>query len=145
MGARLAVGDVVLKQALGAVVGEALGELDDGDEEGRGGQGLADAAEGALLVVAGLVALGRGAAHLGVGAVLGHDGLDVLLLVHHAVVHLSLEAAGEFQVSMWEQDEQEQPEQVTSRRVTFGGMGGKKTYSTGVSSWLVAIFAECCR
>ena len=59
VGALLAEADVVLEQALGAVVGEALRQLDDGDEVGRRGQVLADAAQRRLLVVVGLLAVGR--------------------------------------------------------------------------------------
>jgi hypothetical protein len=57
----LAVADVVLEETRGAIVGETLHQLDDGDEKGRRGQVLADTAQCPPLIVAGLLAIGRGA------------------------------------------------------------------------------------
>lgn len=57
----LVVADVVLEETLGTIVGEALGQLDNGNEEGRGREVLANTAQGATLVVAGLLAVGGGA------------------------------------------------------------------------------------
>ena len=61
----LVVADIVLEQALSTVVGEALSQLDNGDEVGRGRQVLADAAQSSLLVVVGLLAIGSWD-HLGI-------------------------------------------------------------------------------
>lgn len=44
IGSIFTVADVVLEQALGTVVGEALRELDHGDEVGRGRKILANTA-----------------------------------------------------------------------------------------------------
>lgn len=54
----LVVADVVLEETLGTIVGEALRQLDNGNEEGRGGEVLANAAQGAALVIVGLLAVG---------------------------------------------------------------------------------------
>ena len=50
--------DVVLEETLGAVVCEALGQLDDGDQVCGGRQVLANAAEGAPLMLGWLLSVG---------------------------------------------------------------------------------------
>jgi hypothetical protein len=87
VGAVRVVADVVLEQTRGAVVGEALAQLYDGDEEGGGGQVLADAAQASLLILAGLLAVGRGGR------------LGVLLVLQVVRVGAGLDvAAGEIQL-----------------------------------------------
>lgn len=53
------VADVVLEQTLRAIVREALRELDDGNQVRRRREVLADAAQRALLMLAGLLAVRR--------------------------------------------------------------------------------------
>ncbi len=51
--------NVILEQALRAVVGESLCQFDDGDQVGRSRKVLAHSAESTLLVLVGLFAFGR--------------------------------------------------------------------------------------
>lgn len=57
-GVVLVVANVVLEKTRSTVVGETLHKLDNGDEEGRGRQVLANTAQRPLLKVIGLLAIG---------------------------------------------------------------------------------------
>jgi hypothetical protein len=91
--------DVVLEDTGGTVVGESLAKFDNGDQEGRLGEGLADLAQGPELLGSGLdsteaVILLVSRADRGAGAdgqrllddvLLGHMGADVVALDRQAV------------------------------------------------------------
>lgn len=59
-GVVLVVANVVLEKTRGTIVGETLHELDNGDEEGRGRQVLANTAQCPLLILVGLLAIRGG-------------------------------------------------------------------------------------
>lgn len=54
------IADVVLEKTRGAIVGETLCQFDNGDEEGGGGQVLANTAQSPPLISAGLLAVRSG-------------------------------------------------------------------------------------
>lgn len=90
------MGDVVLEETLSTIVGETLGQLDNGDEESRGGQILANAAKRALLLVIGLLAIGRGAVFSVKVLLLDGDDVGVVAVVagELATSHVGVVLAG---------------------------------------------------